>query len=358
MKIPRVYPSDGSYFYVQDLEERNPKTGRPRQKWHKLCRIDEGEAAVHAALARLLGEAPASDDTGDMPALIKLFEADHFQTLTFDVRREYERMFALVAKAFKKFDARMVEPGDVVKFLNDNFSGKQNTMGKYKARLSTFFSWCVLNKAKTGVEINPCRELRIKSPPKRRGKLNAERYWAIYDALTPMGQCFLEGMYLTRQRPTEIRLLRESHIGPERIHFDPTKTIESSGEVIDIIITPEIRAWLDRCRALRPRRKVEQLAKHRDPYIIQARDGDKYSKNGIYEVWRDAVVAAGCKGITTRDVRPYALSVMESLGADMREIQNSAAHATMGTTEIYLDQYRDRLSSFRMPLPERKKPKT
>jgi integrase len=353
MKIPRVYPSDGSFYYVQDLDERNPRTGRPRQKWHKLCRIDEGEAALHAALAALLGEPPAPVG-GNMPELIKTFSAEYFAALTFDVRKEYERMFEVIAKAFVKFNANQVEPGDVIAFLAKEFTGHLNTQGKYKARLSTFFSWCVRNQGKTGVEVNPCREIKIKSPPKRRGRLNSTRYWAIYNALTPMGQCFMELAYLTRQRPTEIRLLRESHISADRIHFEPSKTEDSSGEVVDILITPEIRACLDRARSLRPKHKVADLAKHRDPYIIQARDGDKYTKNGFYEVWRDAVEAAGCKGITTRDIRPYALSVMETLGADLREIQKSAVHTTVGSTEVYLDQYRERFSDFRMPLPEGK----
>lgn len=352
MKTTRVYKSDGAWYYVQDFDERNPRTGRPKQKWHKLCRIEDGEAAMHTALATLLGDAPAT--TGDMPDLINVFRAEYFTALSFDVRKEYERMFEVIAKAFVNFNANQVEPGDVIAFLGKEFTGHLNTQGKYKARLSTFFSWCVLNKGKTGVEINPCREIRIKAPPKRRGKLNAERYWAIHQALTPMGQCFLELAYLTRQRPTEIRLLRESHIAGDRIHFAPTKTEDSSGEFVDILITTEIRACLDRARTLRPKHKIADLAKHRDPYIIQARDGDKYTKNGLYEVWRDAVVAAGCKGITTRDIRPYALSVMESLGADIREIQLSGTHTNMSTTEVYLDQYRARVSDFKMPLPPQK----
>lgn len=353
MKITRVYISDGRYYYVQDLAERSPRTRRPRQKWHKLTRVDEGEAAMLKARAALLCEQP--DHSGNMKALIKDFQADHFKTLTFEVRKEYERMFEVISKAFADFDAAQVEPGDVITFLNDNFIGKQNTMGKYKARLSTFFSWCVLNQSKTGVEVNPCREIKLKKPVKQRGRLNAERYWKLFDALTPMGQCFLELMYLTQQRPTEIRLLRESQISADRIHFAPSKTEESSGEVVDQLITPEIRACLERARSLRPKRKIEELAKRRDPYIIQARDGDKYTKNGIYEVWRDAVDAAGCKGITTRHVRPYALSMLESQGVDMREIQKRAVHTSVTTTEGYLDQYRDRLSDARLALPERKK---
>ncbi len=352
MKTTRVYQSNGSYYYVQDLAERNPKTGRPKQKWHKLTRVDAGEPAMLKALAALLGE--QQDQGGDMKTLIEAFEADHFRTLTFDVRKEYERMFEVIAEAFTDFNADQVEPGDVINFLNDNFSGKQNTKGKYKARLSTFFSWCVLNQSKTGVAVNPCREIKLKKPTKQRGRLNAGIYWQIYAELTPMGQCFLELMYLTQQRPTEIRLLRESQIGPDRIHFAPTKTAGSSGEAIDQLITPEIRACLERARSLWPKHKVTDLAKRRDPFIIQARDGDKYTKNGIYEIWRDAVEAAGCKGITTRHVRPYAMSVMETMGFDVREIQKRAVHTSVTTTEGYLDQYRDRLSDARLPLPERK----
>lgn len=353
MTTTRVYINAGSYYYVQDLDERNPKTGRPRQKWHRLSRVADGDAAMHQALAALLGEEPARG--GNMGALIKTFSAEHFPGLAFIVRKEYERMFAVIAKAFADFDAAQVEPGDVTAFLADNFARKQNTMGKYKARLSTFFSWCVLNRAKTGVDVNPCREIRLRAPAKQRGRMNAELYWRIFGALTPMGQCFLELMYLTQQRPTEIRLLRESHIGAERIRFAPTKTADSTGESVDQLITPEIRACLERARSLRPKRKVEDLAKHRDPFIIQARDGDGYTKNGIYEVWRDAVDAAGCKGITTRHVRPYALAELERMGVGIREIQKRAVHTTLATTEGYLDQYRDRLSDVRLGLPERKK---
>jgi integrase len=352
VKTTRVYRKGNRWYYVADLEQRNPRTGRPIQKWHALTRVDEGDAALLKKVAELIGETPKRQ--GNMVAFISEFQAVHFKTLTFEVEKEYERMFGVIGKAFAEFDAHQIAPGDVVKFLNDNFADKHTTKGHYKARLSTFFSWCVLNQERTGVRINPCREIKLKSPPKSRGKMNAVVYWRIYDALSPMGQCFLELMYLTRQRPTEIRLLRESQIGPERIHFRPTKTEESSGEEVDVLITPEIQAALERARALRPKRKIEDLAKHRDPFIIQARDGDKYTKNGIYEVWRDACVAAKASGVTTRHVRPFALYEMERLGYDVREIQRAAAHASITTTEGYLDQHRDRLSDARLPLPPRK----
>lgn len=356
MKITRVYEKGGRFYYLQDLAERNPKTGRPLQKWHALTRVDEGQAALHEALAKLLGQAPAPG--GNMPGFIAEYTRSALKELAFDVRREYERMFTVMAKAFARFDVTDVEPGTVLQFLSDNFPGKLNTQGKYKARLSSFFSWCVLHQTRTGVQINPCRELRLKAPPKRRGRLNGELYWAIHEALTPMGRCFLRLTFLTRQRPTEIRLLRESHIGPTHIRFEPGKTKHSSAEFVEILITPEIRSVIEQARALRPRGKITQLDKHRDPYIIQQHDGTCYSKNGLYEIWRDAVEKVGCKGITTRDIRPYALSEMERQGAEPRDIQRSAAHAIMSTTEGYLEQYRQRMSDFRLAEPAPKPAKT
>lgn len=353
MKIPRVYTQYGRYYYVQDLEERNPKSGRPKQRWIALTRVDAGEAELHKALAELLGQ-PA-EPIGNMPALLKEFRAVHLPGLTVDVRTEYERMYDAIAKGFRRFDAGDVEPGDVIKFLNDNFTGKLNSKGKYKARLSTFFSWCVLN-SHAGVKVNPCREIKLSAPPRRKGKMNAAIYWKIHEALTPMGQCFLELTYLSRQRPTEIRLLRDSHVGPERIRFVPTKTERSSAAEVDILITPEIRAVLERARALRPHKKVVQLERRRDAFIIQTRDGGGFSKSGFYEVWRDALEKAELLGrnITTRDIRPFAGAAMERLGYSKEEIQKSFAHSSVTTTEVYLDQHRDRLSDARLPLPERK----
>ena len=357
MKIPRVHASHGRWYFLEDLAERNPKTGRPRQKRHPLSRVDQGEVALLEALATLkarLGELPA--EPKGMAADLQAFRDTHLRTLTHDVRKEYERMLDVVAEAFAEFDTPQVTPADVLAFLNDNFADKPTARRAYKARLSTFFAWCVL---KGTIAVNPCREIKLQAPPKRRGRMTDTLFWAIHDALPPMGRCFLELVYLTRQRPTEIRLLRESKIGDTHIDFKPTKTTRSSGAEVEILITPEIRAALDRARALRPKSKVEELARHRDPYLIQTRDGDHYTKTGLYEVWRDAIAIVAkdhpkARGVTTRDVRPYALAKMEQAGYSLREIQLAAAHTDVSTTEGYLNQHRSAVSDAVIYLPGRK----
>jgi len=249
MKISRVHVKGGRYYFIEDLAERSAVTGRPKQKWHKLTRVDEGEAALLESLKQF--HATPAVRQGAMVAHIQGFTRAHFSTLTPEVRAEYERMFDVIGEAFSEFDTDQVLPGDVLTFLNENFATKLTTRRAYKARLSTFFSWCVLQGF---ISINPCREIKLKAPPKRKGKLTDEKFWTIHRHLSPMGQVFLELLYLTRQRPTEIRLLRESQISATHIHFAPTKTEHTSGEEVDILITPQIRAALDRARALRPAR--------------------------------------------------------------------------------------------------------
>jgi len=100
VKTTRVYLKGGRWYYVEDLGERHPRTGRPRQKWHALTRVGEGEAALHHKLAELLGEAPKP--RGNMPDLLKDWQAVHFRTLTFDVKKEYERMSKVAEDALRR----------------------------------------------------------------------------------------------------------------------------------------------------------------------------------------------------------------------------------------------------------------
>jgi len=348
MKIKRVHVKNGRYYYVEALAERNPSTGRPVKKWTPLTRVADGEPALLKALAGLLD--PPRKREGNMKPLLADFRAAHLPDLTAGVRKEYERMLDIVAAAFIEFDVANVNPSDVLIFLG-NFSEHRTARRHYKARLSTFFSWCVVNKEKTGVIANPCRELRLKAPPKRKAKMDAAVFWKINDNLSESGKCFEELMFLTTARPTEIRLLRESQIG-STIRFRPTKTSDTSGATVDWPITPQIAAVIERARALQ---KVKPLHGG-DAFLLQTTGGTAFTKSGMNSVWRRGCGKAGIEGVTTRDVRPFALTFAEKvLGHPLEDLRKAAAHTTMSTTEGYLDQYRQVVSPVTMVLPERKK---
>ena len=349
MNIKRVHIKHGRYYYVEALADRNPRTGRPIKKWTQLTRVGDGEPALLKALAALLD--PPKKREGNMKALLADFKSDHLPDLTPGVKKEYERMYAIVGEAFVEFDADKVNPSDVLTFLNNNFSEHRTARRHYKARISTFYSWCVVNKEKTGVTVNPCRELKLKAPTKRKAKMNAAAFWKINAALSPIGKCFEELMFLTTARPTEIRLLRESAIVDGVIKFTPSKTEDSSGATVDWPITPQISAVLDRARALQ---KVKAL-RGGDAYVIQTADGTAFTKSGMNSLWRVARKKAGHPEVTTRDVRPFALTFAEKmLGHPLEDLRKAAAHTTTSTTEGYLDQYRQVISPVHMVLPEKR----
>lgn len=349
MKLKRVTVKFGRYYYTQDLDDRHPVTGKPRQKWHGLTRVAEGEAALLDAYAKLLLDLFGQDKTAasDMPELIQKFTKAHLPGLSASVRKEYERMFGVISHGFAKFNVADVLPGDVLDFLHQ-FDGKPTARRSYKARLSTFFSWCVNHDY---IKFSPTREVRIPKAPMAKGKWNAERFWKLHSALPPIGQAFLELCFLTRQRSTEIRLLQESSIGLTHITFKPSKTEKSSGEETEILITPDIQNALDRARKLA---KVKSLPGG-SGYLIQTSGGAPYTATGLRSMFARACHEAGLPMLTPKSVRPFALKAMESAGHDLREIQKAAAHTTAAMTEGYLNQYRDRVSNAVTALPEKPK---
>lgn len=344
-----IATKSGRYYWRQFLAGR-------KQRWVALTRVEEGEAALLAKLAELRARADQAAHQGNLPELVREFQAS--LALRPEVAKEYARIYSYVAKRFADFDVDQVRPRDVLDFLA-KWADKPTMRRAYKSRLSQFFAWCVL----TGyMQANPCREIRLPKLPRRRGRLDVGAFWKIHDALPAKWQCFLALMYLTGQRSTEVRLLRESAIGPERIRFEPTKTRGSSGEHVEVVITPEIRAELERARAIRDdeRRRREKratvvaLIQRGDELLFTGKKGRLYTRWALRCAWHEARKTAGLTGITSKDVRPFSLSAMEKAGYSLEAIRRAAAHTTTAMTEHYLNQHRERVSEARLQMPTRK----
>jgi len=338
----------GRYYWRRFLPGR-------KQAWVSLTRVAQGEAALLAVLAELRARAEEAAGHGNLPALIAEFQTS--LRLSPEVGREYARMYGYIARRFADFDADQVRPRTVLEFLA-RWSDKPTMRRAYKARLSQFFSWCVVAGH---LDINPCREIRLPEPPKRRARLDAGMFWRIHDALPAKWQCFIALMFLTGQRSTEIRLLRESAIGPERLRFEPSKTRASSGEYVEVVITPEIGAELARARAIRDeeRRRRERRSKivamdRGDEPLFAGRRALPYTRWALRCAWRDARKRAGLASVTSRDIRPFSLAALERAGYSLEAIRRAAAHTTTAMTEHYLNQHRDRVSAARLRMPERK----
>jgi integrase len=363
-----VYASDGAYYFVDH--------GRT---WHWLSRIEDGEATMYDALARVK---EAADNPDLMPEAIAAFKIEYLPTLAVSTRVEHSRMLDRIAEDFHAARVPDVRPKDVSRFLKNNFAGSLSMKRHAKARLSTFFRWCIEGGLR---DDNPCGELRLPDPEDHKSKWTDAAYHAIRDAMVPkdeatwrradgelradvraglMLQCYLDLSFLLYQRTTDVRLLRESQVreAEKVIHFEPTKTKKSSGAAVDIPITTEIAGVLARARAL----ARVKAGPRGDAYLIQTASGSRYTASGVRQAIDRAAEIAGlapprkpgqskpsASGYTAKDLRPYATSVANRQGYTLEQLKIGLAHASITTTEGYVQQHTTPVSAVLLKLPPR-----
>jgi integrase len=365
-KLPRrVYEHHGAYRFLD-------YTGR----WHTLCRVEDGEPALYNALAKIMRTA---DEPDRMPEALVAFKlSPSFTKLTPNVRVEHGRIYDKLASEFADFRVAEVEPFDVVKLLEIKWAGKPTAQRHVKARLSSFFRWCVARGLR---KANPCREVWIDSPPMHKVKWSDESFHRVRDALLPtpdeakwrrkdgrlrddvraglMLQTYMDLSFLLYQRATDVRLLRWSQVRDGVIHFEPTKTAKTSGAEVDIPITPEIAAVLEGARSLG---KVK-AGPGGDAFVVQTRDGGRYTRYGIrsaldraaekagYTVRAPGAKRAPASGLTAKDLRPYAAKVAKRQGYSIEQLQVALAHTSVTTTEGYARQHITPVSAVTLHLP-------
>jgi integrase len=172
-----------------------------------------------------------------------------------------------------------------------------------------------------------------------------------------MMQCFIDLCYLTAQRSTEIRNLRWSidesnpfgcsYVDRENgvIHFVPSKTEDSSGEMVDWPITPEIDAVLQRAKLLEPA--------FGQTYVIRDKRGNAKTDQSVRDAWEGAMERVGLAKApyTIKDIRAKAITDAKKAGYDIDALQTAAAHTDRSTTEGYIKQREVPVSTIRLALP-------
>ncbi len=165
-----------------------------------------------------------------------------------------------------------------------------------------------------------------------------------------MLQCYHDLSFLLAQRTTDIRLLERSQIRGSSIRIEPSKTLHSSGAAVDLPITPAIQAVLDRAAAIT--KSWSMLC----PYVIHTRQGTAYTRSGIYTAYKhadEALHGGKTTGLNPKALRPYALTKARQDGYSKEQLQTTAAHASLGTTEGYLQSHDVPVSAVIMRLPTR-----
>jgi integrase len=161
-----------------------------------------------------------------------------------------------------------------------------------------------------------------------------------------MFACIIDMSYLLWARAIDIRTLKEDQIEGGRIRIKPSKTLKSSGKVVDITITPSIQAVIDAAREIK--RKYGIVS----PYLLPTQAGKPYEKSGLNSMWIRAKERIGMKDdVVFKDIKALGATDAARRGEDRKHIQNRLAHTSGETTEIYIKEAIPDISNIDMDLP-------
>lgn len=355
---PGVQVKNGRYYRVQYT---GMVGGVRKYKWHKLTRVSEGLPALYKALAEL-GTQPLQDSTA-IPARIAAWLQQALPGLSAAEQREQTRMANEVSAAFSEFRTDQVQARHVLLFLQQwSGKGKLRTAQRYRALLSKFFKWVIVQGDR---QDNPVEPVSTKAPAPNMRHMDDEAFTWIRDKLLgnddhkaasgEMMQCYVDMSYLTGHGGIDIRTLRWSEISETAIPVERSKVRNKTGAKVDIAITPAIRSVLDRARGL-------MKAKSRvSPYVFHTLDGAPYTASGISTAWRRARERAFAEHperpdllkFTVKDLRAKFATDAKQLGYTDQQIADGLAHIDTSMTTIYLKKRLAKQSSIELEIPNK-----
>lgn len=340
-RYKRVYISDGSYYFV-DLA----------RKWHKLCRVSDGEAAMLRALAKRKDTVDAAP--GTISALIKDFQANVLIPSRYagSTIYDYGLMLPKIQMAFEAYTVADLNAG-IIDDLVEQWADKPRTANKYKLLVSLLMRRAIKLKLRHD---NPCRDVESHAVKKRMRYITDAELLAIRDGVLtgndgrrnasgPMILAAVDLAYLTAVRMTDIRLLEWSDVHPGHVAFRPHKTRSTTGARLEVPRTPDIDAVLESART---------FGKVKGTTVIHNLVGDAYTKDGIETAWSRACRRAQVDDAHFHDLRAKALSDAKRRGLSMEKLKDAATHASVGTTEGYMRGFETQVSELNLTLPKRK----
>ncbi|MFM0141807.1 phage integrase central domain-containing protein [Paraburkholderia sp. RL18-085-BIA-A] len=352
-KYPRVYPKHGAWYWVE------PRTG----KWIRLCEQTDPESKLLERLSQERKRFERPQGAGNARPLIDEYVLKHR-----DAHREkaWPSYGKYAGNALRNIDVEDIDAATVMDVLK-HWKGKLPMQRTMRAFLSGFFRWCIEERK---MKTNPCNELKkwLAKPKASKVYITDDHFAAIRAAMAsyeytwrgktltahintgPMMQCFVDLCYLTMQRSTEIRLLKWSQVDESEgvIHFLPTKTEDSSGIAVDIVISPEIAAVLARIRDIDG--KVKRIG---EANVIHALDGSEYGATAVRAAWLRAAKRVKLDGLgyTVKAIRAKGLTDARNAGYDIEDLKEAAAHSTSRQTEDYIKRRSVPVSKVRLKIP-------
>lgn len=348
----RVYVKHGAYHFVSAEAIRDPADGKLK-KWIKLCRVDEGETAMLIALSLLFKDKKI--DEGSIPYVCTEFGARKLDRFGVETQAQYRQYLTVISDALKDFHAGEVTTKDCADFLRMHFKDKPNTAQKYTSLMRKLFKYVI---SELGLrQDNPIDQLdasnyvtaRRETLPtheqinqiRNAGMFSKERTdtgKTLPNPSGPMFCCIIDMTYLCWARAIDVRMLKESQIDGSWIRFKASKTAKTSGKIVDIFITPQIRGVIDKAREIKRGYKI-QGHDMISPYLFPTRKGTPYAKSGLFSMWDRARERAGItEDVLFKDLRALGATDAARTGEAKEEIRKRLSHTTTKTSEIYIKE--------------------
>ncbi len=326
----RVYPKHGAFYFFHPAT-----TEHPSGRWEHLG-TDVTQAKERAR--RILQQQDCGFGTVSywldefLAWCKKRVAAKDMAPRTFeDYTKDAEKLKAYFGDMYPL----SVEPNHIGSYLDENLEvGRGVRANREKSCLSAMITW-LIRKGYAGVKVNPCFGVkRNRETDRDRYVEDDEMKRTLEDApLMVWALCHL--IYRTLQRPEDILTWTERDIVRRRlpdgrevrvIRNDQAKT----GVIVDIEVTPEIDAILDRLKA--------GAGKLRGMTLIHGRDGQPYTYDGICSMLRRRRVAAGVAPFGPYDLKGKGATDMWHQGVQLEKIQVLCGHGSVTTTEKYVKQ--------------------
>jgi site-specific recombinase XerD len=210
LSIPGVVEKDGRYYKVI------------QNKWHKLSRIDEGEAALYRALYELDPLRP-----GTIGELISVYRAVGMDELRPATRKDYLNILNRLDHHFGKMVIGTLKTNQCAHFLETRRKRGRGAIraNREMAVLSAVHEFGLRNRY---VEFNPCRGMsRNTEKPRKRAVKDAE-FLEVFNRVNEPFQDLIAAAYLSGVRQTDvIAWSRTRNLRPEGIVYTQSKTGKS-----------------------------------------------------------------------------------------------------------------------------------
>jgi integrase len=335
---PRVYPK-GRWYYLVTAEGE-------KRIWSKLTMIRDGLPALYRKLADVAARDVAPDR---IPALVSDWMAEVMPDHAPKTQENDRWAMGAIAAALAEFRASEVTPPDCSAFLQP-YRDRPRTHNLMRSSLRELMRFAEFKGYRPSGS-NPLQSVPALSTPARKryitdSELRRIKVGAMVgnDGLPtqsgPTVCAMIDMAYLTGQRVGDLLDLRwskraatdasgklvASYVDEEGVFFKPKKIEGSTGAMVLVTWTPQLRALVER---------IKGFARGNVRWVFTKDNGQPYTYSALVQAWRRAVARAGVADCHFHDLRAKAITDTEERHG-MQAARRKGAHSTEAQTAGYV----------------------